>query len=52
MGLKKTYLKLLRAHAKRRLDKAQKHYQKIMQMTLEEASERKNRPTTQETRVD
>ena len=46
MGLKKTYLKLLKAHAKRRLDKAQKHYEKVMKMTLEEARERKNRTTT------
>jgi len=41
--LKKTYLKLLKAHAKRKVDKANRLYEKVLIMQAKEGHERRNK---------
>ena len=41
--LKKTYLKLLKAHAKRKVDKANRLYEKVLLMQAQEGYERRNK---------
>ena len=46
MNLKKVYLKLLKAHARRKLNKAEKLFAKVLQAQVEEGYERRNNEST------
>lgn len=44
--LKKTYLKLLKSHAKRKVDKANRLYEKVLLMQAQEGYERRSTKST------
>ena len=52
MNLKKVYLKLLKAHARRKLNKAEKLFAKVLQAQVEEGYERRNNKHSTTAEVD
>ena len=52
MSLKKVYLKLLKAHARRKLNKAEKLFAKVLQAQVEEGYERRNSKHSATSEVD
>ena len=52
MNLKKVYLKLLKAHARRKLNKAEKLFAKVLQAQGEEGYERRNKEPTRSSEAD
>ena len=52
MNLKNLYLKLLKAHARRKLNKAEKLLAKVLQAQVEEGYERRNNKHSTTSEVD
>ena len=52
MNLKKVYLKLLKAHARRKLNKAEKLFAKVLQEQVKAGYERRNNKHSTTSEVD